>query len=351
MDLERLSGHQDDRFEKLFATRKELTLESGARVQAVDLPEKEGGAKAPLVLSGAWGMNPDVYKYVLRDLNASGRRVLAFPYPRQEGQVGTDPTLGAGLERVPNDAMRDALSLLQILERSSIEHAGVLGHSKGGASAILAAVLSSRLSKRDGVPRRIDNLVLFSPAGVIGEDSLSRVAYGFATQRSNFGKQSESFKALPVTDAERTAAAAEGRTIPEYGPIGTTPEDAEGGKAAGASLASHIKQSDVGNTIEQIWGLSRVQLDHLLAELRADGVGITVMAGVDDPVFPIQRMAGTMDETTREIRPGTLDASMVDGFLSIRAEHGIPVPYAPLIEQQFDLLEKKQRARADTSGE
>lgn len=338
-----------DPFEKDFRRRETVDVPGGT-VEVVDIPAHGGNEKSPMVLSAAWGMNPEVYKYVLKGFNDAGRRTLSFAYPREGGSTELPPEDRKSFEGFPPDAVRDALTLMTVLDARDAENAGVLGHSKGGASAAIAALLFAERAARGEGKKRIANLILFAPAGLIGKDNLARVGVGFAMQQSNRGKQSESFGAIPVSKDERTAAAAEGRTMAEYAAIPNTPEDAEGGAAAAAALGSHIKESGLLRTAGEVWGLSQIQTAHLLTKLRGHGIGVIVMSGVDDPVFPIGKMAGTMDEKTKEITPGTIRGADVDGFLAIRAEHGIPVPYAGIIEGQLSALEEKQRRAAATSG-
>lgn len=340
---------KNDPFERDFKRRETVDIPGGT-VEVVDIPAPAGSEKNPMVLSPAWGMNPEVYKYVLKGFSDAGRRTLSFAYPREGGSTELPPEDRKSFEGFPPDAIRDALTLMAVLEARDAENTGVLGHSKGGASAAIAALLFAKRAERGEGKKRITNLELFGSAGLIGKDNLARVGIGFAMQQSNRGKQSESFGAIPVSEDERVAAAAEGRTIAEYAAIPNTPEDAEGGAAAGAALGSHIKESGFLRTTEEVWGLSKIQIAHLLKELRGHGIGVIVMSGVDDPVFPIEKMAGTMDEKTGEITPGTIRGKDVDGFLAIRAEHGIPVPYAGIIEGQLSALEEKQRRAAATTG-
>ena len=340
---------RSDPFESNFKKREKVDIPGGS-VDVVDIPAPASSDKKPMVLVPAWGMSPEVYKYVLKGFNDAGRRTMSFAFPTAGGTTELPPEDRKSFEGFPPDAIRDALTLMAVLEAQSAEDAGVVGHSKGGASAGIAALLFAQRAARGEGKRRIANLELFGSAGLIGKDNLARVGYGFAMQKSNRGQQSESFKAIPVSGEERAAAAAEGRTIAEYGAIPNTPEDAEGGAAAGAALGSHIKESGLVRTAGEVWGLSKIQMAHLLKELRSYGIGVTVMSGVDDPVFPIEKMVGTMDEKTREITPGTVHGKDVDGFLSIRAEHGIPVPYAGIIEGQLSALEAKQKRAAATSG-
>src|SRR3989338_1081740 len=348
---------RSDPFESNFKKREKVDIPGGS-VDVVDIPARQGNEKNPMVLSPAWGMSPEVYKYVLKGFNDMGRRTLSFAYPSEGGTSKLTPQEQSLVEAVPPEELRDALTLMSVLESQDVENAGIVGHSKGGASAAIAALLFAERAARGEGKKRIANLILFAPAGLIGKDNVARVGYGFAMQKSNRGQQSESFKAIPVSDEERTAAAAEGRTIAEYAAIPNTAEDAEGGAAAGAALGSHIKESGFSRTTEEVWGLSSIRIHTLFRELKKHGIGITVMTGVDDPVFPTGKMTSTIsaqltpEEKTLdyEKKIDAVSEKIVDVVLTIRAEHGIPVPYAGIIEGQLSALEAKQKRAAATSG-
>lgn len=352
---------KNDLFEKDFKRRETVDIPGGS-VEVVDIPARSGSEKKPMVLNPAWGMSPEVYKYLLKGFNDAGRRTVSFAYPREGGTSTLSPQERSLVADIPPEEIRDALTLMSVLETRGVEDAGVVGHSKGGASAAIAALLFAERAARGEGKKRIANLILFAPVGLIGKDNLARVGYGFAMQKSNRGQQSDSFGALTVSDEERAAAAAEGRTIPKYAAIPNTPEDAEGGAAAGAALGSHMKESGLSRNIEEMWGLSKTQIHSLLRELKKHGIGITVMTGVDDPVFPTGRMTSTIStqltpeekSLDREKRVDVVAEKIVDGVLTIRAEHGIPVPYAGIIEGQLSALETKRKnvaATSDTSGE
>lgn len=83
-------------------------------------------------------------------------------------------------------------------------------------------------------------------------------------------------------------------------------------------------------------------MDHFLPDLRKSGVGVIVVSGADDTVFPMEKLAGTMDEKTREITPGTLNKDNVDLFLPVRGDHAIRVPQVKYIEGWLSVFEQKQ---------
>ena len=69
------------------------------------------------------------------------------------------------------------------------------------------------------------------------------------------------------------------------------------------------------------------------------------MSGVDSELFPTEKVAGSMDPDTRDVTPGTLNASDLDGFLSIRGDHALRDSQAKYVEGWLSALENKQRAK------
>ncbi|MDO8521675.1 MAG: alpha/beta hydrolase [bacterium] len=354
--MESLSANKSV-FERAF-TKKERVSISGGGIDVVDIPAPALSDKKPLILSPAWGMGPEVYKYILKGFSDAGRRTLSFTYPSKGGTTELLPEDKELVKDFPAEEVRDALTLMSVLEARGVEEGGVLGHSKGGASAAIAALLFAERAARGEGKKRIANIILFGSAGLIGKDSLPRLGYGFAAQKSNRGKQSESFAAIPVSDKQRADAEANGLTMPVYAAIPNTKEDAEGGAAAGVALVSHIKESGFYRTSEEVWGLSRIHIDSLLRKLKKHGIGITIMTGVDDPVFPTRRMTSTISAQLTpaekalnyEKKIDAITENIVDGVLTIRAEHGIPVPYSGIIEGQFSALEEKQKRAGTKDG-
>ena len=75
---------------------------------------------------------------------------------------------------------------------------------------------------------------------------------------------------------------------------------------------------------------SNSQIHDVLRYLHEKGVGIVVIASVDDPVFPMERI--------QEIAK----SDMLDGFLSVRGGHALLDMHALAAEQMLSALEKRQ---------
>ena len=72
----------------------------------------------------------------------------------------------------------------------------------------------------------------------------------------------------------------------------------------------------------------------MLRDLHQKGIGISVIHGVDDPVFPMDKM--------QEI----VKADQIDGFYSVKGDHNEiyvhPEKYIPLVDEALQSLENKK---------
>ncbi len=303
---------KEDSFENQFKKREHWKV-AGGTAEVVDLePENpETKDKVPMLFAPAWACDLDVYEPTLREIFNQGHRVISLNHPRTGGDMNKAlEELGLKLKdfpMLPNtpEQIRKALNILGILEKKNIKKVDAVAHSEGALNTIIAAMLE---------PERFRNIILFAPAGLIGEDTLPRLAKGFAGQ----GKRAESMEHVAVTEDERLV-----------------------GARARASVLGYVTNNPL-RAFGEISDLSRTQIHEMLHYLREKGINIVVMATIDDPVFPMEKMQET------------ITPDMVDGFLSLAGAHGEignhPELFVPIIIKTLETLEENRRKEVKREG-
>src|SRR3989338_11010313 len=107
---------RSDPFESNFKKREKVDIPGGS-VDIVDIPAPASSDKKPMVLVPAWGMSPEVYKYVLKGFNDAGRRTMSFAFPTAGGTTELPPEDRKSFEGFPPDEISDALTLMAVIDR------------------------------------------------------------------------------------------------------------------------------------------------------------------------------------------------------------------------------------------
>lgn len=290
--FERGPIEQAEPYAENFENPEEIEL-AGGKMEVVDIKPEELKTEVPLLLAPGWGCTTETYKPDLIKLANRKRRVLGVNHPRRGGDLKEIP------EELKNEysqeELRKALNLLGVLEAKGIEKTDVIAHSEGAINTTIAAVLRPDLFR---------SIVYYAPAGIVGEDQFGRLLKGFAQQ----GKPAESRKAM------------EG--APE---IPVTEEEVAQGKTAAVEALKYMAENPL-RAYKEAREISQSQIHDLLRLLHEKGVKIYIMCGVDDPVFPMEKV--------QEIIKG----DMVDGFLSVRSSHGMA--YAGAAESLINIREE-----------
>jgi pimeloyl-ACP methyl ester carboxylesterase len=288
-----------DFLERQFETRKKFHV-AGGIAEVADIKPEKAKTDVPVFLAPAWGYTIDTYKGVMKTLAEENRRVLSLDHPRHGYAMGDVPKDAAS--KYPTEELRKAMNIIGVLEQKGIEKTDVIAHSEGAANAIIAAVLH---------PEKFRNIVLFTPAGLIGKDSFGRLLKGFS-QKNKPAKSLEGRLDIDASAFEKTAA---------------------------AEAMKYIKKNPLRALREAI-GISQSETHELLRYLHEKGIGIVVMASVDDPVFPMDKMQKIVKD------------DMLDGFVSVGGKHGVigepSGRYVRVAEKMLTALEEKQNKKAET---
>ncbi|OGG50109.1 hypothetical protein A2763_01030 [Candidatus Kaiserbacteria bacterium RIFCSPHIGHO2_01_FULL_54_36] len=355
-----------DAYREQFRKREMIDVGNGGFAEVVDVSPENPTEKDPIMLDPSTLVPIDTYEHVIHGFVKAGRRTLGLNHPREGGSTEVPPADRELASKFSPEQVRQALTDIQVLDQKGVERVNALGHSQRGVSSALAALLMVRREKRGEGKRRIKNVVLFESAGLIENDSRSRLARGFVTEPSTRGAWGESFNAMPwskedrarveAENAERAVRGEEPIILPNYSEIVETEEDKEKGASVKRGQFSQYSASP-SRAFKEMWGLAATDLLPVLAELKANGVGIIVISGASDTVFPMKKLAGTMDKAELEkpkgervITPGSLRPENVDMFLPFRGDHALRVPQVPYIEGWLSVMEDKQKRDAVAAG-
>lgn len=87
------------------------------------------------------------------------------------------------------------------------------------------------------------------------------------------------------------------------------------------------------HSLKEVLALSSSDITELLKIVKKNGVGISVVSGIDDRVFPMDRMQKA------------IELDMINGFYSTKGTHNEfvlrPARYSKLVDKALDDLEKR----------
>lgn len=256
---------QGDHFEKQFA-RKEVIQTRNGHTEIVDIEPVFQKHTVPILLAPGWGDTVQVYKESLKIIHDGKRRVLSVSHSRWRKNVAEETGF-------PVAEIRKAQSLIGVIDQKNLGKVDVIAHSEGAINTIIAATL---------YPDKFRNIVLVSPGGLIGEDKLHKLVGRMMFVSS-------------VHDTMQTM-----RSSHEKGPL------TNAAKEIAKYFAKNPKRA-----IEELNAIAKSDILEMVKNLHESGIGISVVAGVDDPIFPISRMTKILRDSKGSI----------DGFYSVKGGH------------------------------
>lgn len=282
-------------FEQQFAHPQHKKI-AGVLVDVFDLNPNEAKSPTPVLFGTGGGCTTEVYKPALETLVIEGRRVISLNHSRTGGDA-----IDAKSGPYPKEEFRKALNMIAVMDEMGITQADGVGHSSGAADLVIAAKLRPDLFR---------NLILYAPAGMVGKDTFFRFAKGYMGQ---FKGRPDSMKKIPISQTEKDI------------PIVALKE----------GLKMFLKNP--ARLVKEVLDVPNIQIYDLLEELHQQGIGIVIMSGVDDPVFPQEKMQELLKN----------DGAMIDGFVSLKGGHGtlgdIPHKFMKAVESILTKLEGKKK--------
>ena len=286
-------------FEEQFKNLEEVRLPSGT-AEVGDFTPENLKDDVPVLLAQAWGLGLETYKPAMKQLFEDKRRVLSIAHPRIGSAMSSSMNVKELSEKYPTAELRKALNILEVLEEKGIKQVDAIAHSEGALNIAMAAAM---------YPEKFRSIAFFGPAGMLEDESWSRLIKGFASQ----GNRAESIKDVPITESERAV-----------------------GVAAMEDLKGYFLKNP-GRSMSEIAAIKNGhrQTKDILPYLHDLGINIIVMSAEGDPVFPQE-----------EVRKAA-ENDAVDRFISVPGGHGMigehPEIVMPSIEAAFEEFAKKEK--------
>ena len=284
----------------------------GRDLEIVDISpeEKDIKSKVPVVYSMGWGVTKESHRGTMLGL-AEDRRVLAVDAPHGFDSKDVPPEEKIEAEDIPQIQLAKVTALLKAMEAKGLKKTDVVAHSEGAIVAIFAATLRPDLFR---------NMVLVNPAGMIGEDTkwklMGRATLDIALQIKRIWDRAEG------SLLERTAQTGKKMLMPSI------------------DLNKVIASSPM-KTWRSIGEISGAQVHELIGGLKDLGIKISIIHGVDDKFFPMEKVQKNI---LAESVAGVY--SVTEGHDAIRHN---PERYAKLSRVALDDLQKlreKEEAEA-----
>ena len=299
-----------ERLKYQFEHPDKIDLYEGGVMDIIDVKPERPKTEVPTFWLRGWGTTPEVYEDNIINLAKRGRRTLAVNAPHGIESANIQESVTERGKEIHDIELRKVAALLKSLDEKGIEQTDIVAHSEGAIYGVLAVLLR---------PDKFRNMVLVDPAGMVGKDSKGRL----------------------VKDAALDIAL---QTVRIYTKLFTK----EGFNAFNQSkIAAKAKMkvfaSNPQHTIESIKVIAETQIHEILKTLKDLGIKISIVHGVDDNFFPMDKI---QQQTTRK---------MVHGFYSVKGTHNQlylhPEKYTALIDTALDALEAlRQKEMVDNKG-
>ena len=253
-----------DHFEQQFANKEVLQTAAGP-TEIVDIGPVSLKDPVPILFAPGWGDTHQSYEKSLEIIHDGSRRVLSVSHPRRGKSAVQDSDF-------PVAEARKVQSLIEIIDQKHLEKVDVIAHSEGAIYAIIAATLH---------PDKFRNIVLVNPGGLIGEDKFHTLV----------GRM--------LVSAFRDTTQAM-RSSHEKGPFMNAVNE----------MARYIAENPK-RAIEELNAIAKSDILEMVKNLHDGGIGIAIIQGEDDPIFPISRIGEVLRDSKDSI----------DGFYSFKGGH------------------------------
>lgn len=283
---------------KQFEASEKYTYGS-TTIEAFDVKPEKLKTEVPTFFGTGWSASRGVYEASILGIADKGRRVLSMFAPHG---IDTDPDFGKGDKTYAAAELRKAAAMLRMLEEKSLEQMDIVAHSE---SAIWTLIVASMH------PEKIRNIVLIDPAGLIDEDTTSRLSVSFVRDIVQGALNKEKH---PRPQVERSVQPG-------------SPADLFG---ALRNMIGKPMQS-----LKEVLAIRDADIREMLEDLKAQGKRISVIQGEKDVIFPTERMEKVVNK------------DHVDGFYSVYGSHNElnanPAPHISVIDHALDALERLSR--------
>ena len=264
-------------------------------------------SKTPVLFGLGFSNDATTYKPNILALAEAGRRVICPNIPW--GVENSIPSPDS--KEYPAPILRHVTAIMEILAKlrneKGISKVDVVAHSKSALGMVMAAHLH---------PEMFRNIVLVDPAGIIGEDTVPRVLHG-ATMN----------QITPAKHLERRKDLADPRI--------------SGHKD---NFAKHVATvfANVPQALREISSISKSDIRQMLEDLRVKGIGISIIHGLDDEIFPMDKAQKALGRRNKD-----KEQEFVDGFYSVDNVHdemlSNPLTSSKLADSALTALENRHK--------
>lgn len=251
----------------------EIYTMGGTTIEAFDVQPEKLKTEIPVFFGTGWSASRGVYEAGILGIAEQGRRVLSLFAPHG---VDTDPEFGKGNNTYPASELRKAIAMLHVLVEKDVSQVDVVAHSESAMWTLIVAMMH---------PEKIRNIVLIDPAGLIGDDTLKRLATGFSLDLIRNTLNEEKLARPEVTATFRP------------------------GNATDTLGALQNMFSNPLHSVREVLAIRDADIRDMLGSLREQGKHISIIQGARDTVFPMEQMQNIVKK------------DMVDGFYSVYGGH------------------------------
>ena len=256
--------------------------------ESIDIkPEKEK-SPVPVLFAPGWAITPKILERSLEVLAGKGRRAISLAHTRENVLKETQ-------KGYPLEELQKTFALLSLLEEKGIEKTDAIAYSEGGINLSIAAA---------EFPEKFRNIVYLAPAGIIGKDKFPKLLGRFNAQsiKTTFGAIAKLETRKPVLNYWM-------------------------------EFKKYIKNLPL--SLKESVAISQADILQMMKDLKKMGIGISVVHGVDDKIFPMEKVQENIKK------------QHVDGFYSVKGGHHEiflhPEKYIGLVEKALTVLEQKQK--------
>ncbi len=289
-------------FDAQFAKKETLVLEGSGGTQGsfevIDVAPETQKTEVPVLIAPGFGEGPKALELNMKTFYENGKRTLTFDAPHGVRVEGAEKKLDAN--EFAAREYRKAAALKAVIGKKNLDKVDGVGHSEGCIYLVLAALEH---------PERFRSLVLVNPGGMVGEDNfLSLVARAYEHQKAQTRQAKVDSRVAAIIEATR-------------------------GERTKNVTMSPLQSVDAARAI------AATQIHELLVDLKSKGIGIAVIHGVHDLIFPMERVQ-KMAKTEQ-----------LDGFYSVKGGHSEfllhPEQYTRLANHALDALAQKKIRREE----
>jgi hypothetical protein len=221
----------------------------------------------PVFVFPGWGIEKpqEPMKETLETIVKEDRKVITTSFNRENKIIEQ-----GNKEDIPIAELQKVLTMIQALDKKGIDKIDAIGHSEGGLNLAIAASL---------YPEKFRNLVFISPAGMIGKDNYLDLIKRFTVDEGL--EEIKNREKLNINSSY------------EY--------------------IKNILRYVLKNpylTHKEIKAMTDVDIFEMTKYLKSQGVGVSLVCGVNDKVFPIEKVIENANEGN------------IDNFISTKGNHG-----------------------------